>query len=148
MKLKGFISKKITQKRIKSVRELLLNEISMSYERDWFDEINKQNEIYKENQQYAKIMIHLLDYYKDKDIELCNVILNIISEYGEKTFRIPPFAESFMSKQQVIRVILPENIKEKLNGLKLKLDKDKENDIIKTSNKKDSAKADEDVLGK
>ena len=126
--------KKITQKRIKSVRELLLNEISMSYERDLFDEINEQNEIHKENQQYAEIMLHLLDYYKDKDIELCNVVLDIISKYGEKTFRIPPFAESFMSKQQIVRVILPESIKEKLNNLKLKLDKDKENDINKEAN--------------
>ncbi len=138
MNLKGFIGKKITQKRIKSVRELLLNEISMSYERDWYDEINKQNDIHKDNQQYAEIMLHLLDYYKDKDIELCNVVLDIISEYGERTFRIPPFAESFMSKQQVIRVILPENIKEKLNDLKLKLDKDKENDINNVDSSLDS----------
>ena len=106
----------------------------MSYERDLFDEINEQNEIHKENQQYAEIMLHLLDYYKDKDIELCNVVLDIISKYGEKTFRIPPFAESFMSKQQIVRVILPESIKEKLNNLKLKLDKDKENDINKEAN--------------
>lgn len=130
MGLIKFINKKITQSRIKSVMPLLQNEYCMSYSA--FCSAN--DKIYKENQEYAEIMYHLLDYYKDKDIELCHAILDIISKYGKELPRYDEFAQSYLSKKQTICLVLPESIKEKLNNLKLKLDKDKENDINKEAN--------------
>lgn len=134
MKIKEYINKKLTQKCIKETMQLLKNEYTIPYGRDY---VTADEMIFQQNQRYAEIMYNLLDYYKDKNVELCDFILGVTSQFGERIKRYNENSSSLLKEDESIRILLPTVIKSKVDTLNEKMEKDKKNNIDSTANKFD-----------
>ncbi len=134
MKIKEYINKKLTQKYIKETMQLLKNEYTIPYGRDY---VTADEMIFQQNQRYAEIMYNLLDYYKDKNVELCDFILGVASQFGERIKRYNENSSSLLKEDESIRILLPTVIKSKVDALNEKMEKDKKANLDSTANKFD-----------
>ena len=134
MKIKEYINKRLTKKSIKETMKLLENEYSIPYGSSY---ITADELIFQQNQQYAEIMYNLLDYYKDKNLELCEFILGVTAQFGEKVKRYNENSSSLLKEDESIRIILPTVIKNKIKALNEKMLNDKEAEINNIASKFD-----------
>jgi len=126
MKIKEYINKKLTQKCINETMCLLKNEFTISYGESF---VTADEMLFQQHQQYAEILYNLLDYYKDKNLELCELVLGVTSQFGEKVKRYNKNSTSFLKEDECIRLLFPQVIKNKIDMLNKKMEKDKKAEV-------------------
>ena len=122
MKIVETIKQHRANKKIRHLKQLLMSEYSLPYT----PPLTATERLYASSQRYAKIMYHCTNYYEGKQNDIVNTILDIIKNYGTRSYRRRSITEL---EKEVIQLNLPDDIKVKLDKLDKKLESDKQKDL-------------------